>query len=143
VPARAVDEVDRDRIIGGAEMPIGPPHQAHDHRIQVERALRQPVLIPVGVGPVADPLEHAVADEPAQALGQDIARDAEVPLELPVAADAEEGLAQDQERPAIAEDVNRELDGVARRPYRCVVPSWQLVHVSPWIDQETSFDMKP
>ena len=108
-------------------MAVRPAHQPDDHRIEVERALGQAVLVPVGVGAVADAVEHPVGDELAQPVGEDVARDAEVALQLAVAADAEEPLAQDQERPAVAEDVDRELDGVARRAGRRVVSGGQLV----------------
>ena len=68
-----------------------------------------------------------------EAIGQDIARDTEIALHLAVAADPEERLAQDQERPAIAqEDVDGEFDGVARR----LGLGWQLVRDPFWIANE-------
>jgi hypothetical protein len=68
-------------------MPLGPPHQADDYGIDVERPLGQPVLVPIGIGAVADALEHSVGHELAQAIGEDVARDSEIALQLAVAAD--------------------------------------------------------
>jgi hypothetical protein len=61
--ARAVDEIDRHDIALGGQVPVGPAHQGDDRRIEIERPLRQPVFVPVWVGAVAHPLEHAVTDE--------------------------------------------------------------------------------
>ena len=127
-PAHTVDQLERERVVPCCrEVAVGPAHQPDDHRIQVEGAVGQPVLVPVGVGAIAHALEHPVGDELSQALGEDVARDAEVALHLAIAAHPEERLAQDQKRPAIAEDVHAELDRVARRSDRCVVPTGQLV----------------
>src|SRR5215208_3775710 len=139
-----VNEFERIGIGLGGEVPLGPAHQADDHRINVERPLGQPVLVPVGVGAVADALEHSVGHELPQSIRKDVARNAEIALHLAVAADPEERLAQDQEGPAIAqEDVDGELDGVARRPGRSVVPGWQLVRDPLWIVSETGFLVQP
>src|ERR1700722_73749 len=124
-------------------MAFGPPHQAHDHGVEVERPLGQPVLVPVGVRAVTDAFEHPVAHELPQPVSQDVAGDAEVALHLSVAAHPEECLPQDQERPAVADHVDGELHGIARRPDWSVVSLGQLVRPLLWIHIETSFYMKP
>ena len=68
------------------------------------------VLVSLGPLAVADALEDALVDEPAEAVGEDVARDAEALLELVEAAAAEEGVADDQERPALADDLERPRD---------------------------------
>ena len=68
---------------------------------------------------------------------------ASLALHLAVAAHPEEGLPQDQERPAVADHVDGELHGIARRPDRSVVSLGQLVRPLLWIQIETSFYMKP
>ena len=100
--AGPVDELERGDASRRGQVPLGPAHQGDDRGIEVERPLGEPVLVPVGVGAVADALEHAVRDELLEAVGEHVARDPEVALHLAVAADAEERLAQDQERPAVA-----------------------------------------
>ena len=63
----------------------------------------------------------------AQAVGEHVARYAEVALHWAETPDAEERLAQDQERPAVAEDVDGERDGVASGPAGRLVLRGQLV----------------
>src|SRR5215208_758445 len=142
--AGTVNELECIGIGFGGEVPLGPAHETDNHRRDVERSLGQSVLVPVGVGAVADALEHSVGHELSQAIGENVARDAETSLHLAVAADPEERLAQEQEGPAIAqEDVDGELDGVARRPRRNLVPEWQLVRDPLWIVSETGFLVQP
>jgi hypothetical protein len=54
---------------------------------------------------VGDLGEHAVVDEVRQPLVQHVARDAEALLEVVEARHAEEGVADDQHRPPLADDL--------------------------------------
>ena len=58
----------------------------------------------LGIGP---PLKDAVIDQAAQPAGQDGFRDIEVRLEVVEALHTEERIAEDQERPALADDLQR------------------------------------
>lgn len=46
------------------------------HRIEAQRAIGQPVLVPVGIGAITNALEHPIGDELAQAVGEHVACDA-------------------------------------------------------------------
>lgn len=63
---RAVDQLERGGIVVPGQVLVGPPHQADEHGIEVERSLGEPVLVPVGVCAVADALEYPVAGQPAR-----------------------------------------------------------------------------
>ena len=60
-----------------------------------------------------------------QARREDVARDAEVALELGEAADAEERLADDQERPALAEHLHRAADRTGLVLHHVTVSRWR------------------
>ena len=99
------------RTIGG---PSGPARCASPQRMSATIAgkrsrpgVGEPVLVAVGVPGVGDALEQARVDERPQPGGERRPRDVEVAGELPEAAHAEERLAQDQQRPALADQAER------------------------------------
>src|SRR5829696_8412389 len=112
-PARVV-QLDGRR--GVVEVLVAPAHDRDDRGIERPTGLREPVLEALGLLLVAAPLEDPRADQRLQPRGQDVARDPEVALHVGEAADAVERLAQDEEGPALAEDVHRAPDGAAVRP---------------------------
>ena len=59
---------------------------------------------------VATLLEDAVLDQPLQPRLQHVASDPEVGLELVEAMHAEQGFADDQQRPALSDDLERRGD---------------------------------
>ena len=65
------------------------------------------------------------AHQRLQADGEDVARDAEVALQLGEAADAEERLADDQERPALAEHLHRAADRTGLVLHHVTVSRWR------------------
>ena len=67
--------------------------------------LRQVVLVALGPLDVPNPLENALLDESVKTVGEHVAGDAETLLELVEAAKAEEGVADDQQCPALADDL--------------------------------------
>ena len=102
----AADDVREEapRARGGV-VALAPLHQRVDRRPQLLAARGQEQLVaPRRVRP---PLDHARLDERVQARRQDRARDVEVALEVGEAAHAEEQVAQDQQRPALADDLER------------------------------------
>jgi hypothetical protein len=84
-------------------MAIAPLQQRHHDRPQVDPLLGQAVLEARGALLVGHAHEDALVDEAAQAVGEDVARDAEVALEVVEAPHAHERLAHDEDRPAVAE----------------------------------------
>ena len=73
-----------------------------------------PERMAVRVARVRDPLEQAGVDERPQPGGERRSWDVEVADELSETTHAEERLAQDQQGPALADDVERAGDGAAR-----------------------------
>ena len=107
------------RTIGG---PSGPARWASPQRMSATIAgkrsrpgVREPVLVAVGVARVGHALEQPRVDERPQAGRQRRPRDRQVAGELPEAADAEERLAQDQQRPALADEAQRPARPTPRR----------------------------
>src|SRR5215813_10344962 len=102
VAAVAVDELDRRPDLVGHPA-ITPTEQRDDHRVQIAAFFGQLVLEARRPLLIADALEDAVLDELLQAVGEDMAGGAEVGLKFLEAARAQKGLAQDEQRPAIAD----------------------------------------
>ena len=102
-----------------AQVLVAPAHDRDDRGIQAEPLLRQLVLEALGLVLVAAPLEDARAHEQLQPRGEDVARDAEVALHHREAPHAVEALAQDQQRPALPEDLHRAADRARRQAQAC------------------------
>jgi hypothetical protein len=88
-----------------SEPAIAPAHQGGEHRIEVDAHLGEPVLVAIRRLLVAVLLEHAPLDQRREPVGEDVACDAEVALDLLEAAQAHEDVAQDQGGPPLADDV--------------------------------------
>ena len=95
---------------GGGRVAIAPAQELDDHRPQVEALLGEAVLVALGALLVGDLPQDALRDEPLQARGEHVARDAEVALDRVEAAHAEEDVAQDEHRPALADELERARD---------------------------------
>src|SRR4051794_39598926 len=109
VAALLVEQQQRGAGLVGEGL-VAPAHDRHDGGIEVAAHRRELVLEALGLLLVADPVEDPGAGERLEARGEDVAGDAEVALELGEPADAEEGLAHDQEGPALTEDLHRAAD---------------------------------
>ena len=107
--AAAVLEQHR-RPAGGRGVAVAPLHQRDDRRPQVQALLGQAVLVARRVLLVEAPLEHALLEQPREARLQHVARDAEVGLDLVEAAQAQQHVAHDQQRPALADHLERAGD---------------------------------
>src|SRR5438094_203054 len=91
------------RPLPAGHVPVGPARDAHHDGVEIEPLLRETVLEAPGAVLVAIASEHAVPHELPEAIGEPVARDAEARLERLEAARAEERVAQDEERPAVAD----------------------------------------
>src|SRR6266496_509431 len=123
------DEADRDAgsvaasardprwLIG--EVAVTPLHQRKQDEAEFAALLGEPVFESLGSLVVGDALEHALGDEAVQAVGEHVARDAEAVEELVEATMAENDVADDQERPAVADHLERASD---RTDLAVVVP---------------------
>src|SRR5438309_326643 len=114
-PAAAVHARD-GRPLPAGHVPVAPARDAHHDGVEIEPLLRETVLEAPGAVLVALASEHAVPHELPEAIGEPVARDAEARLERLEAARAEERVAQDEERPAVADDGERPCDRAVELP---------------------------
>jgi hypothetical protein len=90
---------------------VSPLHERNERSAQLTAALRQLVLVSIGSLLVADAFEDSGFDETFEAARQDVARDAEAVLELVEPFEAEERVADDQQRPPFPDELERSSDG--------------------------------
>jgi hypothetical protein len=116
-----------------ARPPGGQPGQ---HRGEVAALGGQPV----GAARVG-PAHHALLLEQAQALGQQVGGDAgEGPLQLGPAPPAQQQLADDQQRPAVADDLQRAGHRPGKRVglgHAATVPPTARIHLTFCSDPST------
>jgi hypothetical protein len=93
-----------------ARVAVAPLHQRDDRRPQVQTLLGEAVFVARRTLLVDALLEHALLLQARQAGLQHVARDAQVLLDLVEAAQAEEDVAHDQKRPALADHLQRARD---------------------------------
>ena len=87
----------------GHGVAVAPLHQRDDRGPQVEALFGEEVFEALGALLVAAPFQHAVLEQTLQARVEDVARDAEVALQLVEATQPEEDVADDEQRPALAD----------------------------------------
>ncbi len=114
------DEADRDAgsvaasardprwLVG--EVAVTPLHQRKQDEAEFAALLGEPVFESLGSLVVGDALEHALGDEAVQAVGEHVARDPEAVEELVEATMAENDVADDQQRPTVADHLERASD---------------------------------
>lgn len=90
---------------GSGEPSVSPPDH-DDEKVDKLNALCGQVVLVSRSSVVGAAFEHAVIDEVAEALGQHLARDAEVGLDLVEAVHADPDVAQYQWRPWLADHVH-------------------------------------
>src|SRR6266496_1644235 len=93
-----------------AQVVIAPLAKRGQRDVQVETLLRQLVLVPLRALAVQDPLEHALVDQSVEPVRQHVAGDAEALLEFVEAVQTEQDVADDQQRPALADNLERSRD---------------------------------
>src|SRR3546814_656861 len=104
--AVSVDEVDGRGLVVPVEPVVAPLHERHDHGEEANPLLGEAVLVAHGPLLVLHLLHDPLVHQAVQALGEDVAGDAEALGELLEAAGADEGRADDHRRPPVAEDVD-------------------------------------
>jgi hypothetical protein len=104
-----MDQLER-RAVGVRHPAVAPAGERDDDGIEVAALLGETVLVARRPLLVGHALEDAVLGQLLQAIGEAMARGAEVGVEVLEAAHAEEGVAQDEERPAVADDRERAGD---------------------------------
>jgi enoyl-CoA hydratase len=104
------------RTIRTGKVAVTPVQEDSGGAIKITPGVSQVILVPSAVAVVKDALEKSGDDECFESLGQHVARDTQVAHEFPEAANAEEGLAENQKRPTISNDVQRPLDRIRMEP---------------------------
>lgn len=95
-----VDQVPEELVGGGTPLVTPTPHR-HEDVVEIPPLFGQSVLEPGRPVFIEVRGENASLYQHCQALGQDIASDPEVFLEIIEAANSEKGIAQDEDRPTI------------------------------------------
>src|SRR5581483_4264079 len=108
--AAAVAMPDHHGWTAGGEMAVAPLEQCDEHRSQIGPPPSEPVLVPRGALLVADAAQDPLFDQPLEPRLKHVARDPQIALELLEAVAAEEHVAQDQQGPALADQLERAGD---------------------------------
>src|SRR5262249_2717636 len=125
---------DHDRFATRAEYPaVAPLAQCGDERDQVLALGGELVLVAAAVHAGVDARQHAVAHQVGEAAREDVARDRELGDEVGEPPGAEQGLADDEQRPPVAEH----LEGAGDR---AVVAGEAAAHAEIWLHEETRLD---
>jgi hypothetical protein len=93
------------------DVPIPPIQQSDHHRPQVEALLSQTVFITDRPVLVLDAFEDAVVQQCVEPGGQHITGDFQAPLKVLETTNAEEGIPEDQKRPALSDHLQGAGDG--------------------------------
>ena len=106
IQQRAADGVPEHPAVGGA-VAAAPAQQRAHHRPQLAAGLGQLVEVAPAVARVGPSVEDPVLHESAETIGQHGLGNIEMGLEIAEPAYAEEGVADDQQRPALADHLQR------------------------------------
>jgi hypothetical protein len=96
------------RLVG--KMPVAPLHQGDQRDGELAPLLRQLVLETRRSLAVGGSLQDPFVDQPGEAVTEDVSRDTEALLELVEAPQPEEDVSHDQERPPLADELERARD---------------------------------
>src|SRR5919198_4359748 len=89
------------------DVAIAPLHQRQERDAQLAALLGEVVLEPLGPFAIADALDDPLVDESMQPIGQHVAGDAQAVEQLVETAEAENEVANDEQRPAVANELER------------------------------------
>src|SRR5207253_3172345 len=82
---------------------VTPLPETRQRDLEVPAFPSEPILVTWGPLAVADAFEDAFLDEPVEPIGEDVAGDFQTLLKLVETPKAEEGVANDQQRPPLAD----------------------------------------
>jgi hypothetical protein len=121
---RQVDEAPRLRH---RFPPVAPAPQGQQDVEQVFALVGQHVFVARRVLLVAPSCEDATGDQAVEPFGEDVPGDPEIPPELVEPPDAQEGVAQDQHAPAVAE----QLQAVGDHAIEMIQVRWHMLMIPP------------
>jgi hypothetical protein len=106
--AAAVDVAEQLRSSAfGQVVLVAPEHQLGDYAPEVAALLRQDVFVALGALLIGPAFEDAFVDEALESIGENLLRHAQTALELVETRLAPEGVANDEHRPALPDDLER------------------------------------
>ena len=95
---------------------VAPLSKRDDHRPQIAALFGEDVVVARRMLVVGHPLEDAFVDEVGEALVEHVAGDAKPFLEVVETRHAHEGVANDQQAPPLADDLQALADGAVHLP---------------------------
>ena len=85
-----------------AQVSVAPLSETDQGNVEVKPHARELIVVAILPGAVGDGLEDPLFDQSVEAIGEDVAGDAEALLELVEPSKTEEGIPNDQEGPPLA-----------------------------------------
>jgi hypothetical protein len=85
-------------------MAIAPFHEQDERGAELASFVGEDVLGPAGPLGIWNAVQNALVGQQLEAVGEHVGRDPKAALEVLESFDAEHGVAQDQQRPALADD---------------------------------------
>src|SRR5208282_5850888 len=116
IAAVSMDQLDR-RSIRSRHPSIAPSEQRNHHRIEVDALFRQAIFEAPRAILILHARKNAFPDQLGKPRRQAMTRHAQVFLKIREAANAQKRVANDQERPAIADDRQCSRDGTLHLVY--------------------------
>jgi hypothetical protein len=126
----AIALASRERWWLVAQVLVPPLPETDQGDMEVKPHAREPVVVTILPDAVRDGLEDPLFDQSVEAIGEDVAGDAEALLELVEPSKTQEGVPNDQEGPPLA----HKLEGAR---YRAILPLVLAVqhtrHATGWV----------
>lgn len=111
--ARVVNEQGWWLSVGGPA--VAPTHQGHESGREVHALCGQAVFESWWAVLVLDLVQDSMVDKPAQPIGEQVACNTKVVVQLAETMDASEDVAQDQQCPSITDKIQGGLDRARRQ----------------------------
>ena len=96
------------------KVPVAPCHQRQQHGAEIAATWRKHILIACRLVAIATTLQQTVFDQRAKPASEHVRSDVQTLLEVIEAADALEGIAQDQDAPPLAHPLKTAGDRALR-----------------------------
>src|SRR5688500_16256780 len=89
---------------------VAPLAQADERDMKVPALCGQVVLVPLRPFLIGHPLEDSFGDQPAKTVGENLARDPEISLELVESTQSQQSVPNDQQRPSLTDHLEGACD---------------------------------
>ena len=98
------------------DVTVPPLHQGQEADAELTPLRGEVILEALGALAVAHAFEDAFGNEAAESIGEDVAGDAKAPKQLVEAVVPEHDVTNDEQRPPVADDLERASDGADLAP---------------------------